>query len=206
MAQLRFLLAGASLLLLAISVVGCGANVHAPHAAGTASMSAPVPASHEKTRSRNLTAGPASAPPCTATHLSAHGGRQGENMGAHMDVFLSDDGPAACVLSGLPAAVRLLRRDGSVLDTKLTEDPANLVKAPVLLKPHANNAGDLMLYWGNWCGPAPGPLQIQMTLPGDRGTVSAPVNGPPDYDYVPQCIQPNQPSTLQILAAYGLWR
>lgn len=127
-------------------------------------------------------------------------------MGAHMDVLFSDDGSAACVLTGLPVAARLVRRDGSVLTTKLTSDSSNLVKAPVLLKPHAQNTGDLVLYWGNWCGPAPGPLRIQIALPMGRGTVSALVNGPPDYDYIPQCLQPNQPSTLQILAAYAVWR
>lgn len=148
----------------------------------------------------------AGVPICTAHDLSVHGGREGENMGAHMDVLLRNKGAAACVLRGLPVAARLVPRDGSVLATRLTTVSSNLVKQAVLLKPRGQNAGDLLLYWGNWCGPAPGPLQIKLTLPGGRGTVSGSINGPPDYDYVPQCIQPNQPSTLQILAAYLHWR
>lgn len=70
----------------------------------------------------------------------------------------------------------------------------------MLLKPHGQSAGDLVLYWANWCGPAPGPLQVRITLSGGRGTVSGSVNGPPDSYYVPQCLRCNQPSTLQILA------
>lgn len=67
-----------------------------------------------------------------------------------------------------------------MLATRLTTDPSNPVKKAVLLKPHSQNAGDLVLYWGNWCGPAHGQLQIGITLPEGRGTVSGSVNGPPD--------------------------
>ena len=48
----------------------------------------------------------------------------------------------------------------------------------------------------NWCGPAPGPLQVRITLSGGRGTVSGSVNGPPDSYYGPQCLRRNQSSTL----------
>lgn len=195
-------------------LAGCGAGTHpssAPTAASGVGMrqttSPPSPnASIATIPSSSQLVVPASVPPCVAKDLSAHGGREGENMGAHMDVLLSNEGSAACVLKGLPTAVRLVHEEGSVVNTKLTIDPSRLVQAPVLLKPHAQNAGDLVLYWNNWCGPAPGPLQIQITLPGGRGTVSASVNGPPGYDYVPQCLQPKQASTLQILAAYTVWR
>ena len=152
------------------------------------------------------TAAPAVAPLCTANNLSAQGGREGESMGAHVDILLRNTGAAACVLRGAPVAARLFRRDGSALPTTLATDPSNLVNKAVLLKQHGQNVADLVLYWGNWCGPAPGPLQIQVTLPDGRGTVAGALNGPPDYDYVPQCLQPTQPSTLQIVAAYSAGR
>ncbi|MCL5117101.1 MAG: DUF4232 domain-containing protein [Firmicutes bacterium] len=182
---------------MATIISGCGSA--APAALGKGSHP-PV------TRQRQSSADAVVESACTANNLSVQGGREGENMGAHMDVLLRNQGTAACVLEGLPVSARLLPRGGKALTTTLIPDPSNLQASSVLLKPHAQNAADLVLYWGNWCGPAPGPLDIQITLSGNRGTVSGPLNGPPDYNYLPQCLQPNQPSTIQILEAYAMWR
>lgn len=35
------------------------------------------------------------------------------------------------------------------------------------------------------------------------GPVRGPFQRPPDYDYVPDCVAPQQPSTVQVLQGYG---
>jgi len=154
---------------------------------------------YEGVRKERITA---AAPPCTAAELRVRGGRGGENTGARADVLFTDVGSSACVLNGLPRAIELLRKDGSVLDTKPAAlSPSQL--GPVFLKPHAANAADMIIFWANWCEAQPGPLRIRITLPGSGGTVTGPFNGPPDGTFVPECLQEGQPSTLQILEAYG---
>jgi hypothetical protein len=64
------------------------------------------------------------------------------------------------------------------------------------------NAADLGVFWANWCGPAPGPLSVRVTLAAG-GVVTGPFDGPPDYDYVPLCTGPGAPSTISVSRAYG---
>jgi uncharacterized protein YceK len=52
-----------------------------------------------------------------------------------------------------------------------------------------------------WCSKSPRPLQIRLTLP-TGGSVTGPFDGPPDYDLVPPCLVPGQPSKLGIIYAY----
>jgi hypothetical protein len=49
---------------------------------------------------------------------------------------------------------------------------------------------------------APGPLTVRVTLPASGGTVSGPFDGPPDYDFVPQCLDQHQRSTISVIGAY----
>lgn len=58
------------------------------------------------------------------------------------------------------------------------------------------------MYWANWCGRPPGPVWIRVTLP-TGGVVTGPFNGPPDYNFVPPCVQHGQPSTVAVINAYG---
>jgi hypothetical protein len=58
------------------------------------------------------------------------------------------------------------------------------------------------VYWSDWCQANPGALDIAITLAG--GTVTGPFNGPPDYNYVPDCTNPIGSSTLQVVQPYQL--
>lgn len=139
---------------------------------------------------------PASVPPCTAGSLAARGGRQGESGIAHGDVALTNVGHAPCTLSGPPAALVLLRTDGSQLPV-VFEPSVQPTAQLVVLRPGSAQAAWLIVYWTNWCGAAPGPLRLRISLGDGLGILVAPFDGPPDYDYVPRCDQPGQPSTLQ---------
>lgn len=139
----------------------------------------------------------AQRPACTASQLAAMGGREGGGaQTAHGDVFLTTAGPK-CLLSGVPTSVELLQTDGTVLNVNyvlITTPPA-----PQSISLSPGGTVDLSVSWSNWCGPNPGPLTVRITLPEGTGTISSPFNGPPDYNYLPGCIFPSSPSTLDFL-------
>jgi hypothetical protein len=132
--------------------------------------------------------------------LRIRAGREGENQGAHGDVELTNAGSRPCVLRGLPL-VAILRADGRSLAVRLVRAP-NLSLTPVVLPPGRLDAADLVVYWANWCGRRLGPLSVRVILPAG-GVVTGPFNGPPDYNFVPDCIQRGQPSTVSVTEAYG---
>ncbi|MGO9206519.1 MAG: DUF4232 domain-containing protein [Candidatus Limnocylindrales bacterium] len=134
---------------------------------------------------------------CAAASLVASGGRQGESGIAHGDVAFTNVGDAPCSLSGAPAAVALVRADGTQLPVRLLPFTSPAGPVVVVLRPRAEQAAWLIVYWANWCAAAPGPLRLRITLGDARGTLDAQFDGPPDYDYVPRCDQPARPSTLQ---------
>lgn len=145
---------------------------------------------------------PPCTPACIGATLSARGGREGggflgEAQGA---VFLTNIGTTACSLSDNPS-VALLQSDGSQLDTEAAP-PTNPALPPVLLQPM--RSATLIVYWSNWCGSAPGALQIRITLWGNRGALTGPFDGPPNYAFVPACRDSSQPSTLSVVHAYYL--
>ncbi len=130
--------------------------------------------------------------PCQASALKAKAGRQGETGVVHGDVLLTNVGQTPCILGGAPLEVELVRTDGSPLRTDLLT-PVPSPTQQVVLEPGVADAGWLIVYWANWCGAPPGPLQIRITLGGGAGTVSAPFTG----TLVARCDAPDRPSTLQ---------
>jgi len=158
------------------------------------------PISWPATPAAQATTIPVGTPACAPSQLRARGGRQGggfvgEALG---QVVLTNAGPGTCVLSGTPS-VALLTAGGQPLSA--TALPADLqVNQPRLLRPGAS--GGLDLYWSNWCGAAPGPLDVAVTLAGDATAVTGPFNGPPGYDFVPACRDATQPSTLTVTGAF----
>lgn len=143
-----------------------------------------------------LVAPPAPLPDCTASQLRVRGGRQGAPFRAAAgDIELVDVG-SACRLHGLPKVV-ILDRSGTALPVHRIAAPAAVTRTVELRS--GGGTVRLPLTWTNWCGPAPGPLTIAVTLPGSGGRLTAPFDGPPDYDYVPGCIAPARASTLQLL-------
>jgi hypothetical protein len=90
-----------------------------------------------------------------------------------------------------------VNHDGTVI-VRLNDSAEHPARSQVL-KPGASGAATLIAYWFNWCGSAPGPLQLEIKLAHDGGSLNAPFNEP---DYVPRCTAPGHPSTLQVIDAY----
>lgn len=136
---------------------------------------------------------------CAGAMLRIKAGRQGENGGAHGDIEFINTGARSCVLRGLPV-VRIVQAGAAPLPVRLVR-AHGLWLSPAVLPPGRPGAADLIVFWSNWCGPRPGPLRVQITLPtGD--VVTGPFDGPPDYDYVPRCDSPALPSTISVIDAY----
>jgi hypothetical protein len=140
-------------------------------------------------------------PPCKASVLRGHGGRQGENIGAHGDVEITNAGLVACTIHGIPQ-VEIVGSSGTALAVRQAP-PVNPAGDPLVLLPGQRNAALLTVYWANWCGRRPGPLRLRLTLPGSGGALVVPFNGPPDYNYVPGCISPGRASTIAVVSAYS---
>jgi hypothetical protein len=140
------------------------------------------------------------ARPCAAAMLRIRAGREGEGPGAHGDIDFTDVARARCVLRGLPA-VAIATSAGNLLPVTLTRT-AGVTAQQVLLAPGRADAAELVVFWSNWCGRAPGPLTVRVPLPAGSGTVTGSFDGPPDYDFVPPCLNAHQRSTVSVVAAY----
>jgi hypothetical protein len=153
-------------------------------------------AHHTATRPASLTA--ATAARCSTRVLRLAGGREGANETAIGFIEFTNTGPRPCALRGYPRLALIWHgRRLRVRDIR----PRNLVLQAVVLAPGKAGAGQLTVGWQNWCGRPVRRLSARITIPG-TGTVTIPFNGPPDYDYTPQCIQRDQPSELRVIAAY----
>ena len=148
----------------------------------------------------HTTAIPVGTTLCGASQLRAQGGRQGGGaVGvAEATVVLTNEGSSPCVLSGIPS-VALLAAGGHPLSVS-TAAPSHSQSNPVLVAPGAS--GDLIFYWSNWCGAPPGPLDVAVTPAGSASAVTGPFDGPPNYDYVPTCLDASQASTVMVTDAY----
>jgi hypothetical protein len=129
-----------------------------------------------------------------AQSLRVKGGRQGVGGVAHGDVEITNLAATACTFDA-PQSLYLLSTERTALHVQLT--PATSPLQPVTIP--TGKAARLSLAWSNWCHANPGPLTISITGTGPGGTISGPLNGPPDYDYVPPCLARNQPSTMQLV-------
>ena len=144
---------------------------------------------------------PADTAPCSTTTLAAQGGRKsGGSVGeAEGTVILTNKSGDPCFLRGIPS-VTLLRSDGSLLGVESVA-PKNPALPPLLLQP--THSAVLVVYWANWCGSPPGPLQVRITPAGGAGSLTGSFDGPPDSDSVPTCTNGNKSSTLTVVHAYG---
>lgn len=139
---------------------------------------------------------------CAADNLQIRGGRMSGGTGtAHGDVYFTNVGSTPCSLSGDPTTIELLRADGSTLPL-VPLAPEATPGPPAILIPRLRDGVSLAFNWANWCGPAPGPLRVRITLrAGD--TVTGPFDGPPGYDLVPRCDQPSGPSGITLLWSFS---
>jgi Protein of unknown function (DUF4232) len=162
---------------------------------GCAGSRVPSVSKHRAT-DRTESAAALSARSCVPSQLHVRAGREGVNETAHGDIELTNAGAAACTLRGLPR-IALIRR-GRRLAVRPTRAP-DLQLVPALLAP--GQTADLAMSWTNWCGSRTPQLSVQVTFSGG-GTITAPFNGPPDWDYVPQCVDARYPSTISVVQAY----
>jgi hypothetical protein len=136
---------------------------------------------------------------CRMSKLRLAGGREGENETAVGFIDFTNTGSRPCTLRGYPRLALIWHgRRLRVRDIR----PRDLVLQAVMLAPGQAGAAQLVVQWGNWCGRRVRLLSIRITIPG-TGTVTIPFNGPPDYDYTPQCVQPGHPSQLLVMQAYA---
>ncbi len=163
--------------------------------AGCAGSHVPSAGNHRAT-GRTVSAAALSGGNCNPSQLRVRAGREGVNETAHGDIELTNAGSATCTLRGLPR-IALIRR-GRRLAVRPTRAP-DLQLAPVLLAP--GQTADLAVSWANWCGSRAPQLSVRITLSGG-GTITAPFNGRPDWDYVPQCLNARYPSTISVVQAY----
>lgn len=182
---------------MALALGGCSATPSATPTVPSPSQEAVAPTS----------APSASALPprtCFAADLTVRGGRMGGGTGtAHVDLFFTNVATVPCSLSGAPILTALLRADGSQLPiATLPADPDATGEAPAVLPPQTQDAASVAFNWSNWCGASPGPLHVRLTLPGG-GTLTGPLDGPPEYDFVPRCDQPTQPSGIELLWGFA---
>lgn len=138
---------------------------------------------------------------CAGRDLTVRGGRMGGGTGtAQGDVYFTNVGRTPCTLSGDPGSIELLRADGSRL--AITAQPPEATPgSPATLPPGTPDAANLAFNWANWCGAAPGPTRVRITLPGG-GTVTGPFDGPPLFDFVPRCDNPSEPSFMELLWSF----
>ena len=180
-----------------VTLAGCATAVPAG-----AQHTAAAPASG-RAAARSRTAAPpsrtAAAPArCTIPNLRLAGGREGASETAFGFIEFTNTGSRPCTLRGYPRLALIWH--GQRLRVRDIR-PRNLVLHAVLLAPGKADAGQLMIEWGNWCGRRVRLLSARITIPG-TGTLTMPFNGPPDWFYTPQCVQPGQPSQLRVTGAY----
>jgi hypothetical protein len=133
--------------------------------------------------------------------LLDRGGREtdGSHGYASVVVQFANSSQSACTLRGTPK-VAILRADGTRLPVRYKVD-RNAISQPVRLPSGAKWSASMTLVWSNWCRRKPGPLSVKVRLP-HGGVVTGSLDGPPGFDFVPGCLNRQQPSELVLLEAY----
>ncbi len=170
-----------------VSQPGPGSQTPAPatDGSGTTSTTAPV----------------VSAPSCLAKDLTAKGGRRQDSDDAGNaigNVIFSNSSGAACELRGTPS-LELVSRDGTRLHVQ-DDRAATPALAPVVVAPRGKSTAEMVFTWENWCGPDPGPLDMEIDLT-SGGKLTAPLDGSLG-SYVPTCGRPDAPSVIRVQYAY----
>ena len=143
-------------------------------------------------------AGASTIPACRSNQLNAVGGRQGESTTAVGNLVIVNVTAKSCSLKGEPSLL-LLEPSGLALP-QIIYGPLKEPMIPVVLPPKGET--ELITNWANWCHSPPGALKIRLTLPGSAGSLIAPFDGPPDYNYVPGCINKSSASVFTIAGGY----
>jgi hypothetical protein len=191
----------AAVCLVALAAGVCLAACDTGYKFSTSGSSAPA-SGNGSPGATSSTAPAQTAAPCTARDLVAKGGRRQDTNdagGAIGDVVVSDPTTAPCELRGAPT-IGLLKIDGAALNVSAASAVGPTLP-PVVVEPRLKNAAELVFTWENWCGPAPGTLEMRISLPDGHGTFTAPLNGELGT-YVPTCGRPGTPSVLRVEYAW----
>jgi hypothetical protein len=150
----------------------------------------------------------ATVPPCRASQLAVVGpGLQltPAGPGGAGTITLRNTGGRACRLTGRPG-VRIVGAPYAVaqhqqrLPTVAPTFPDIRPPANTLLALRPQQTAALGIEWSNWCPPRPrtpgtpqaAPRSVRVTLPANGGAIGV------DYDAVPDCTTPGQPSTIGV--------
>jgi hypothetical protein len=138
---------------------------------------------------------------CRASELRVRGGRQGGGFGtASVEIQIVNVGNQRCALPS-PSALAVVGKAGEQLPIEVLSLDTAAGASAISLAPRAQ--ATLPLSWQNWCGPRSGSLRVQLAFARD-GTTTGPFDGPPDYNYWPNCITRTKHSMLQVLGPYTL--
>jgi hypothetical protein len=166
---------------------------------GCSSPSSPSPSSPSPTQIAGATLAPTPTPVpevlgavCDPEALRATATLQGGNGVGNIEIDLTNLGPTPCVLPAVPFVVDLRVGDGAALE--LARRPPTGSTAPVVVAARVRPGAVMVLYWGNWCDPSPGPLHVDVIFDVGQKSTSADVPG----GVLPRCDDPQEPSWLQV--------
>jgi hypothetical protein len=117
-------------------------------------------------------------------------------------IVVTNNGVAACVLSGPPLSVEL-RSGDEALDVALTTYPGLLADSPeaappILLEPE-DKARSFIL-WTNWCAGALPSLEMQVMLTNASDPIFIVLESGSGSATTPRCDNPAAPSSLGVFA------
>lgn len=112
--------------------------------------------------------------------------------------MISNSSGAACELKGAPS-LELLSSHGTPLHVQ-DDRGGSPSLAPVIVAARGKSTAEMVFTWENWCGPEPGPLDMEIEL-SSGGKLIAPLTGALG-SYVPTCGRPDAPSVIRVEYAY----
>ena len=137
-------------------------------------------------------------PLCSSSQLNVIGGRQGEATTAAGLLVIVNISAKPCRLSGAPR-LQLVKPSGLALTPIKYGPPSETITSAVL---SPTSYAELITNWSNWCQNQPSSLNIKITLPDGKGSLVAPFDGPPNYNFVPLCINKSSGSQFVIVGGY----
>lgn len=140
--------------------------------------------------------------PCTAVDVLAESNLEGATGSLAGGIVVTNDGVAACILSGPPRSVEL-RSGDDVLDIALTTYPGLLADSleaapPILLEP--GDKARSFINWTNWCAGSLPSLEMQVVLPDGSDPMFVALESGSGPATTPRCDNPAAPSSLGVFA------
>jgi len=190
-----------ALAVLTVSAAGCNSGSESSSDSGAGGGSA---VAWTAAKPPQVTARSPASTPCRAADLHVAGRVKfvPRLQGGIALVGVRNAGSRTCRLTGRPV-VTLVKNGGPVqvnraIPTTPSNFPETTYPASSLLALRPGDTAALTISWDNWCDrvitgePHVPPSAVRIALPQHRGGISA------DYNAVPQCVDPNAPSTIGV--------